>query len=357
MSEAPDREAKTEEPTPKRLADTLEKGKGPVSRELPVMVNVGAIWLCLSLLLAGCADRVSTVLRAFIEQPIQWPLNVGGDASQLVAVVAFYVLAALLPIFATLGLAGLVAGVPQSNGFILTRIKPEASRISPVAGWKRLFGRSGFANALKSLVKLAAVAAVAVWSLRTLFAGVIRIGDMDVEAQTQALLAALSALTASVFLVYLGIGVADVLMVRFAWRRDLKMTKQEIKDESKQSEGDPALKHRQRLLARQRIKQRMLAAVPRATVVIVNPTHFAVALHYDQGQGGAPRVVAKGVDLIALRIRGLAEDSGVPVVENRMLARALHDQVPIDATIPAEFYKAVAQIIAFLSKPGTKRVS
>ncbi len=140
----------------------------------------------------------------------------------------------------------------------------------------------------------------------------------------------------------------DLVWARLRWQRSLRMSVQDIKDERKQSEGDPTVKARLRSLAQDRSRNRMLAAVPRATVVIANPTHFAVALRYEPSEGPAPLVVAKGQDLIALRIRAIAEENGIAVIEDKPLARSLYDAVQVDQTIPAEFYRAVAQILFFL---------
>jgi flagellar biosynthetic protein FlhB len=145
---------------------------------------------------------------------------------------------------------------------------------------------------------------------------------------------------------------ADIVWTRFRWRSDLRMTRQEVKDELKQSEGDPAVKSRLRSLARDRARRRMIGAVPKATVVIANPTHYAIALKYDRAKGGAPLVVAKGADLIALRIREMATKHSIPIVEDKPLARALYDAVEVDQWIPPEFYRAVAKILHFLySRP------
>jgi flagellar biosynthesis protein FlhB len=159
-----------------------------------------------------------------------------------------------------------------------------------------------------------------------------------------------SRLVGAIVIGFMVVAVLDVTMVRFTWLRDLRMTKQEIKDEMKEGDGDPQIKLRMRFLARQRLRKRMMAAVPQATVVITNPTHYAVALRYAREEGGAPRVVAKGRDRVALRMRAIASDHGIPIVEDRPLARALHDSVPIDAFIPPEFYKAVAKIIFILTR-------
>ena len=150
--------------------------------------------------------------------------------------------------------------------------------------------------------------------------------------------------------------VLDLVWSRVFWRRELRMSRQEVKDELKQSDGDPILRSRMRSLARDRSRRRMMAAVPRATLVIANPTHYAVALRYVREEGGAPLVLAKGRDLIALRIREIAEQHNVPVIEDKLLARSLHDKVVVDQMIPAEFYKAVAQIVHFIATRKGGRV-
>jgi flagellar biosynthetic protein FlhB len=144
----------------------------------------------------------------------------------------------------------------------------------------------------------------------------------------------------------------DLVWSRVFWRRELRMTRQEVKDEQKQSDGDPIIKARMRSLARDRARKRMIARVPRATVVIANPTHYAIALRYVRSENRAPLVVAKGLDLIALKIRSIAEEHGIPVVEDKLLARSLYDKVEVDQLIPPEFYRAVANVILYLMSRG-----
>jgi len=146
--------------------------------------------------------------------------------------------------------------------------------------------------------------------------------------------------------------VLDLLWSRFHWRRELRMTKQEVKDEHKQSDGDPIVKSRMRSLARDRARKRMISRVPQATVVIANPTHYAIALRYVRSENHAPIVVAKGLDLIALKIRSIAEKHEIPVVEDKLLARSLYDKVDVDQLIPPEFYRAVANVILYIMSRG-----
>jgi flagellar biosynthetic protein FlhB len=164
------------------------------------------------------------------------------------------------------------------------------------------------------------------------------------------LLRVVAAVAAAMALIVAG----DLVWTRITWRKDLRMTKQEIKDETKQAEGDPMVKARLRSIALDRARKRMMAQVPRATLVIANPTHYAIAIRYVREEGGAPIVVAKGQDLIALKIREIAAEAGIPVLEQKLLARSMYDLVEVDQAIPPEFYRAVAELIHFLSRKKTR---
>jgi flagellar biosynthetic protein FlhB len=223
-----------------------------------------------------------------------------------------------------------------------------------MAGFVRMFGPDGWMNLVKGLCKMAVVG-VAIWtqlwpergmleSILTQSPGAV-VGDMN-HLLFKVLIAALSAL-----MVIAGL---DYFLQRFRFMQRNRMSKQEIKEEYRANEGDPAVKAKIRQLRHERSKKRMMAAVPTATVVIMNPTHFAVALKYESGKMAAPICVAKGVDALALRIRGVAEDNDVPVIENPPLARALYASVEIDEAVPAEHYKAVAQVIGYVMRLSGK---
>jgi flagellar biosynthesis protein FlhB len=350
MSEAPDRESKTEEPTQKRLTDAIGKGKVPFSRELPVLMTGCAIWLTLSFMLIGVAGQLAAGLRPFVENPGGWSLHTASDTSLLIGLVSINAVAAVSPIIAIIVLAGLSSGLAQSRGLALDRISPDLSRISPMQGWTRLFGAAGGKEAAKSVLKLTVVAVLALWALHGFWETRMILRDADAGTFAGALVSMTARLVGTILVGFLFVAILDVSIVRVSWLRDLMMTKQEVKDEAKEGDVDPLVKFRMRLLARQRLRKRMIAAVPRATVIIANPTHYSVALRYSREEGGAPRVVAKGRDRIALRIRSIAQQHGIPIVEDRWLARTLHDQVPVDAFIPPEFYKVVAKIIFYLTK-------
>ena len=251
--------------------------------------------------------------------------------------------------------AGVVASVLQNSPrFVLERIRPQMSRISLSSGWSRLFGVQGFAEFIKSLGKLCFVIAVLAFTVseaqHRLLSGMITnpvafglvIRDVAINVLV------------SITLVMVMIAGADLVWSRFQWRQDLKMSRQEVKDEFKQSDGDPIIKARMRSLARDRARNRMMGAVPRATLVIANPTHFAIALKYVRDEDAAPMVLAKGQDLVALKIREIAEATGIPVFEDVALARSMYKQVSVDSMIPAQFYQAVAELVRIVYGNKTK---
>jgi flagellar biosynthetic protein FlhB len=254
--------------------------------------------------------------------------------------------------------AGIVASALQNlPQFVGERITPQASRISLAAGWKRLFGVQGWVEFAKSLAKLIFVVAVLIFILRhsvvSLLSGMIT-PPAEFAATTRGI--AIDILTAIVAVMAV-ISAADVVWSRFHWFQELRMSKQEVKDEMKQSEGDPIVKSRLRSLARDRARRRMMTAVPRATLVIANPTHYAIALRYVRSENAAPVVLAKGTDLVALKIREIAEANGVPVFEDVALARSMYKQVSVDSVIPPQFYQAVAELVRAVqqSKASKKR--
>jgi flagellar biosynthetic protein FlhB len=255
----------------------------------------------------------------------------------------------LAPIFAVLMAAALGGHLLQSRpGFSPDKLLPDFSKVSPMAGFKRLFGADGWVNLLKGLFKMIIVG-VAIWTQlwpeRGTLEAMLTQSTVAVAADMMHLL--FKVLMAS--LIALGVIAGfDYFWQRMQFYKRNRMSKQEIKEEFRQNEGDPHIKAKIRQLRQERSKKRMMAAVPEATVVIMNPTHYAVALKYESGKMAAPICVAKGVDALALRIRAVAEDHGVPVVENAPLARALHAAIDLEEPVPAEHFKAVAQVIGYV---------
>ena len=346
MAERNDKESKTEEPTEKKIADAIEKGNVPRSREMATFASLLGILVAAGLLIAAGAVSLTEAMALMLGNPGGFLLDSGHDANRLLWAIMGELTRFLAPIVFMLMLAGLAAAFFQhAPTLAIEQIKPKWSRVSPAGGWQRIFSGPGLMEFLKSLFKFGAIGAVCAVMLSGEQKAVTNALFIDPSALPDLVLSLVLKLV-SVVCVAIAVMVAgDVLWSRFRWRSDLRMTRQELKDEFKDSEGDPLLKSKRRSLARDRARRRMIASVPKATVVIANPTHYAVALHYDRAKGGAPLVVAKGADLIALKIREIAAKHSVPIVEDKPLARGLYDAVEVGQWIPPEFYRAVAKIL------------
>jgi flagellar biosynthetic protein FlhB len=336
-----DAEDRTEAATPRRLEKARAEGSVAMSRELPALAVLGATALVLMLDGPALSTRLTLRLSLLLEQADRL------DPAAALRFAAIEGLRALAPF----ALAALVAGsaaVLLQTGFLfsLQSLAPDLTRLSPKRGLSRLFGVTGLLEAAKSVAKVGVVG----WAGWKALAAALPqlqdavhwtaplLADHTLRLVIQLLLAMLSAQAI--------IAVLDVLATRIRHAGTLRMSRQEQRDEHKDSEGDPHIKARIRRLRTARARRRMMAAVPKATVVITNPTHYAVALSYEAGQG-APRIVAKGMDEMAARIRALAQQHGVPLVVNPPLARALYP-LELDREVPAEHYQAVAEIIAYV---------
>lgn len=349
MSEAPEKESKTEEPTEKKIRDSVEKGKIPISREASIFASMIALLIILSFLTVDSVRNLTSTLARLIDDPSGIRIRNGADATKFLTVIGASAARMLLPIVVVLSLAGLASSFLQNvPRIVFERIKPELSRISVTQGWGRIFGGQGRIEFAKSVFKFLAISFVVTMILRAEEAVAVNALFGDPTAVPELILTTAMRLVSAISIATIVLVALDLVWARFHWRRELRMTKQELKDEFKQAEGDPFTKARLRSLARDRARKSMLAAVPRATLVIANPTHYAIALKYQHGEDAAPTVLAKGQDLIALKIREIAEQNNVPVVEDRMLARSMYDAAMIDRVIPAEFFRPVAEIIYFL---------
>lgn len=350
MADDTDDSQKTEEPTSKRLADAREKGQVPRSQEVSHWFIMVALALVVGIFAPSLMSDIGALLRPFLERPHMMVLD-GGGMREILTETALGILKVSAVPLAIILAAGLAAGTIQ-NGIIVTteQIKPKLSNIGFKRGFKKMFSSRALADFLKGILKLAIVGLVVfliVWPDRN---DVLVIPTMAVQDVLALVQAEAAKVIVGVLTVMTVIALADVMYQRYLHHKELRMTKQQIKDEHKQSEGDPLIKSRLRQIRVERARKRMMAAVPEADVVVTNPTHFAVALKYDQATMEAPRVVAKGVDNVALRIREVAEENDVAVVENPPVARALHASVEIDQEIPPEHYKAVAEIIGYVMR-------
>ncbi|WP_038035840.1 flagellar biosynthesis protein FlhB [Thermopetrobacter sp. TC1] len=358
MAEEPDKDSKTEDPTEKRIADAIEKGNVPFSREPAVLASILAMLVVAAFFIGPGSPKLAQSLAAFLERPGEWRLDAGEDAFRLIGHVAGIAFLFLLPLFLAFIIAGISASLIQNPPRIaFKRIQPELSRISPKKGMKRIFGAQGWVEFAKALAKFAAVSGVVAMLLRTQSGWILLSLQAAPQALPEILLKLAMDLLAAVAVAALVLAAADFAWSRRYWWLNLRMTRQEVKDERKDLEGDPIVKARRLSLARDRLRRSMMAAVPQATVVITNPTHYAVALRYEREKDAAPVVVAKGQNLIAQKIREIAQEHDVPIVENKALARALYAQVEINQMIPPEFYAAVAEIIHYVMTRTRQAIS
>jgi len=348
MADDRDDSQQTEEPTQRRLEQAREHGDVVKSPELQTFVLLAGGTLAIAMFGKDAAVNMAEGFRSFIAEPDQ--MSVGPQALiGLMQSLMTHLALILAPIFAVLMAAGLIGNVVQHRPvFTFDRIKPDFAKLSLTKGIARMFGMDGLTNLLKGLIKIAIVGGAVwtqLWPERVGLEAVLSQGAAGVAGDMNRLMfkVLIAALAAMAF-----IAAADYLFQRYQFIKRNRMSKQEIKEEYRQTEGDPAIKAKIRQLRLEKAKKRMIAAVPEATVVIMNPTHYAVALKYESGAMAAPVCVAKGVDSLALRIRDVAKEHKVPVLENPPLARALYASVEVDEPVPPEHYKAVAQVIGYI---------
>lgn len=348
MAEAAHRDQKTEQPTAKRLSDAAKKGQVAVSSEMKHATMFVVAMILTGGLGAWTLARLSAMLIRLWGSADDYVLT--PDGAQNLATGVMRELALGLAPVAALFVGGAVVTIALQGKLTvsLARLAPRWSTVSPVAGFHRLFGKAALVEFGKTLLKFGVIVGIATMVLWPKAVGLEQlIGTTpDVMAHMTASLA--FQLIETIGILVIALAAVDMVYQRFAFLQRMKMTKQEVKDEHKDSDGDPKIKARIRGIAMRRARQRMMAAVPEASVVITNPTHYAVALKYEHGQMMAPVVVAKGVDLIALRIRAIAAEAGVPIVESPPLARALFASAEIERPIPIEHYAAVAEVISYV---------
>lgn len=347
MAEEADKEQKTEEPSGRKLARARRQGQVAQSRE----VNTWFMLLAGTGLVMFAAKPIAGLLEGVLldcieMQNLMGPGGIDWDAVQnLLGKVA---VALVLPMLVTMVAA--VAGSMVQTGllFAAEKFKLDLSRLSPISGFTRMFSMRSVVELLKSIAKVAAVGAIVTWLMLPQLSNLSGMLREPIQYLPDEIYKMILRLLFGVLALVTVLAIADYAYQRFAFMRQMRMTKQEVKDEHKETEGDPKIKGKLRQIRTERARKRMMASVPKASVVITNPTHYAVALQYEMGDAAAPKVVAKGTDLVALRIREIAEEHDVPIVENPPLARALYATVEIDREVPPEHYKAVAEIIGYV---------
>lgn len=354
MADDQDQDSKTEEPTEKRQQDARKKGDVFQSQELKTWVMLFGATVIVVMFAPGVAEGLRRTMLPLLESPHAIPtdfLALRGLIGRLSGEVAL-LLAMPIGLLIVLAIA-----VPVAQfGFLVSfqKIKPNFKKLNPLAGLKRYLTMQPWMELLKGVFKISLVGVSVVFVTWPRRRELEQVPGMDVPTQLAYLQDVLAIVLITVLCVVAAVVIIDIAYQRHAHSQKMRMTKQEVQDEHKQQEGDPHVKARIRRLRAERARQRMMQSVPKSDVVITNPTHFAVALKYDMDAMGAPTVVAKGVDHVARRIREVAEENDVPIVENPPLARALHAAVDIDQEIPTEHYKAVAEVIGYVMRQKGK---
>ncbi|MGE4312971.1 MAG: flagellar biosynthesis protein FlhB [Pseudobdellovibrionaceae bacterium] len=355
--ESQDDSQKTEEPTAKKLEDARKKGQVALSREVNNFIMLLAATILMGAIFGSVFSKLFENMRTYLEHAGSvsvLPTNLSfilGDAFKDTFSVMF------LP-FVVLLFAAFIGPFAQVGPlFAPESIKPDWGKISLIKGWQRLFSMRSIVEFIKGLLKLFTIGLVGTLLLMPFFGALEHMITLEVAEILPETKSLIMRMMSGILIVLLIIAVADLLYQRFENYKKMRMTKQEIKDEYRQTEGDPHVKAKLKQLRMQRARQRMMQAVPEADVVITNPTHYSVALKYDaEKSGGAPTVIAKGVDELALRIREVATENDVILYPDPPLARSLYDTVELDEPIPLEMYKAVAEVISFVyKKRGVKR--
>ena len=349
MADETDDGSKTEDPSQKRLEEALQRGDVVKSQEVSAWFVLAGGTLVLYAFSVSTGADLQTMMRGLVANSY----NLQTDGRALIAL-AQAIEGRLLGIMAVplviLVLAAIAGNVVQHRlVWSAEALTPKFSKVSPLAGAKRLFSKQAVVNFAKGLAKLALVGAIMtalLWPQRRRLDTLVAIDPAVLLGITRSLSLDLLGAVVAVLAV---VAAVDYFWQYRQWFERQKMTVRELKEEFKQTEGDPTIKAKIRQIRQTRMRKRMMAKVPKASVVITNPTHYAIALQYDRGMN-APVCVAKGIDSIALKIREIAAEHSVPVVENPPLARALHATVELDQEIPAEHYKAVAEVIGYVMK-------
>jgi len=352
-----DKDQKTQDPTEKKLTDARAKGDVATSTEVRHAVMFIAMIIVVGGLGSWTLAQLGPMLIAMWGSADDYALEPVGAQAFATGIFAA-LLRALTPILALLfGFALLIMFVQGRPTLSWSRVTPKFSKISPIAGLGKMFGKRALIEFAKTLAKFLVVIVIAAMVVEPKLVGLDRLVGAEPRMIAQAAGEIVRAMIQSVGMLVGAIALFDFVYQRRAFFNRMKMSLQEVKDEHKQSEGDPKIKAKIRAIGIQRARRRMMAAVPTASVIVTNPTHYAVALKYDHGAMAAPVVVAKGMDEIALRIRDIAKAAGVPIVESPPLARALYASAMIDRPIPTEHFKAVAEIIGYVMRLSKRRIS
>lgn len=342
-------EDKTEQATPKKRRDQRKEGNILQSKEISTAVTLIAAFYGFGFLFSFMSGNLQSFLTGCFEMIPGTERFGAGDATALFIRCALSFGLIALPLLLITGACGIIVGLAQTKGFFgFKQLEPKFSKLNPIEGFKRLFSLKGLIELLKSIVKIIILLFVIYSVIKNELPEISKLIDMDLMSVVDYAGGVLKAIINRVVIAFGILAVADYFYQRWQFEKNLRMTKQEVKEEYKSTEGDPKVKGKIKSKQQEMARRRMIQQVPEANVIIRNPTHFAVALKYDPAKHLAPKVVAKGQDALALRIVSVAQEHGIPCIENKPLARELYDKVDLDREIPKEFYNAVAEVLAYI---------
>lgn len=340
---------KTEEPTGKKLDDARKEGNVPQSKEVTIAVTMVVSFYLFKSLYPLMRSQLDSVIVGNLEMIRYTEILTTSDLSSMFINYLLKYAAASFPLLLAVGAAAIIISLAQTKMLVnFKSLRPKFDRMNPLQGIKKLFSFKGSIEVLKSLLKIFLLMYIIYICIRKKIGLLPKLIDSTIEETALFTGSLIFDIINKVVIAFAVIAVADYIYQKFQYKKNLRMTKQEVKEEYKNIEGDPQIKGRIRSKQQEMARKRMLQDVPTADVVIRNPTHFAVALKYDQTKQGAPVVIAKGQDHLALKIIEIAEANDVSVVENVPLARALYATVEVGAEIPKEFYNPVAEVLAHI---------
>lgn len=348
---------KTEDATPKKLTEARDEGQVAKSQELVTAASLLALFVILKVFIGNIGNSLVTNFEYSYGMIDTWALE-GIDtnfASELMTDYLIRILLIAMPVFISAIIVAFVINVFQVKWKITSKpLKPKFNKINPISGFKKIFSKEKLFELVKSIAKISLIAYLVYSTLKDkvgmivllynidLFAAIALIGDMVINLGLQ------------ISIYFIIIGLVDLIYQKMKFKKDMRMSKQEIKDEFKQTEGDPMIKGRIKQKMREASQRRMMQKLPEADVVITNPTHFACAVQYDKTKSEAPVLIAKGADYIAFKIKEAAKENNIPIVENKPLARMLYYNVDLEEEIPPELYQMMAEVLAYVYNIGNK---
>ena len=346
---------KTEEPTAKKKKDARKKGNIAKSKEVTTAITLVSMFIIISLI----SNYIILEIKNFLVDLLSSSFSMNFEEGLVLNDIGSKILLSFMKIFIPVGFIIMIFGVIGNliqSGLLLTDegLKPQLSKLNPINGFKNMFSIKALGTLVKSIAVISVLMYIGYSFMRENFEGIMKSSDIYLPYLLNTIIELIKSLLGKICLAVVVIAVADYAYQRFTHNKDLKMTKQEVKEEYKQMEGDPQIKGKIKQRQREMSNSRMMQAVPSATAIVTNPTHISIAIKYEKGVDSTPIVVAKGADIVALKIREIAKENDIPIIENKPLARLIYKEVEIDKEIPEKMYQAVAEVLVAVYKIKNK---